>query len=416
MVGYATNETPELMPLPITLAHKIARGLAEVRKGDVLPYLRPDGKTQVTIRYEVDEHGHQRPVEIERSSISTQHREGVDPETQIKPDLIEHVLAPLLPHGLYDERRLRRPRLPLRQPDRQVRDRRPDGRRRAHRPQDHRRHLRRRRPARRRRLLGQGPDQGRPLGRLRGALRREERRRRRARRPLPAPGRLRDRRRPPVLDPRRLLRDRTRSTSTRIEELVREHFDLRPAAILRDLDLRRPIYAQDRRLRPLRPRRPRLHLGARPTRSAALRAAPPASASRAGASASRSARADEEAGGGLLADRRVGAVEADAQLARGRLGRVELDVGARARAPGRRTSAAARRRARRGGRSSRARPARAPTAAPARGSRPARRRCRSASRAGSARGCRAARWIRSTMSSLKVSPSSSACTCASAAV
>ena len=106
MVGYASNETAELMPLPISLAHKIAQGLARARKTNTLPYLRPDGKTQVTIRYEVDEHGHQRPVELERLVVSAQHREGVDTDRQIRPDLIEHVLAPLLPSDLYDERRL----------------------------------------------------------------------------------------------------------------------------------------------------------------------------------------------------------------------------------------------------------------------------------------------------------------------
>ena len=99
MFGYASNETRELMPLPIMLAHRITKRLAEVRKADVLPYLRPDGKAQVTVRYEVDEHGHQRPVEIERVLISTQHREGLDAETLIKPDLIDHVLRPILPHG-----------------------------------------------------------------------------------------------------------------------------------------------------------------------------------------------------------------------------------------------------------------------------------------------------------------------------
>jgi S-adenosylmethionine synthetase len=106
MFGYATDETPELMPLPIMLAHKLARRLSEVRKADVLPYLRPDGKTQVSIRYEVDEHGHRRPVEVERVLISAQHREGLDPESLLKPDLIEHVIHPILPREMYDERRL----------------------------------------------------------------------------------------------------------------------------------------------------------------------------------------------------------------------------------------------------------------------------------------------------------------------
>jgi S-adenosylmethionine synthetase len=106
MFGYATDETPELMPVPIMLAHKLARRLSEVRKSDVLPYLRPDGKTQVSVRYEIDEHGHRRPVEIERVLISTQHREGLDPEVMIKPDIVEHVIEPILPKSLYDPIRL----------------------------------------------------------------------------------------------------------------------------------------------------------------------------------------------------------------------------------------------------------------------------------------------------------------------
>jgi S-adenosylmethionine synthetase len=96
MFGYASRETDELMPLPIMLAHKLARRLSEVRKADVLPYLRPDGKTQVTVRYEVDDDGRQRPVEIERILISTQHRDGLDAETMIKPDLLAHVVEPIL--------------------------------------------------------------------------------------------------------------------------------------------------------------------------------------------------------------------------------------------------------------------------------------------------------------------------------
>jgi S-adenosylmethionine synthetase len=105
MFGFACIETEELMPLPIMLAHRICKRLSEVRKAQILPYLRPDGKAQVTIRYEIDEHGHQRPVEIARILVSTQHRDGLDADTLIKPDVIEHVLHPILPRELYEERR-----------------------------------------------------------------------------------------------------------------------------------------------------------------------------------------------------------------------------------------------------------------------------------------------------------------------
>ncbi|MQA76425.1 MAG: methionine adenosyltransferase [Solirubrobacterales bacterium] len=101
MFGYATRETPELMPLPIFLAHRLAQRLAEVRKAEVVPYLRPDGKTQVTVRYE-----NGRPIEIEKVLISTQHADGVDCDTLIRPDLWEHVVHPILPAELYDERKL----------------------------------------------------------------------------------------------------------------------------------------------------------------------------------------------------------------------------------------------------------------------------------------------------------------------
>ena len=101
MFGYATRETRELMPMPIALAHKLAHRLAEVRRGDVMPYLRPDGKTQVTVRYE-----NGRPIEIEKVLISTQHKPGVDSEALIKPDLFEHVLHPVLPSELFDEKKL----------------------------------------------------------------------------------------------------------------------------------------------------------------------------------------------------------------------------------------------------------------------------------------------------------------------
>src|SRR5947208_13899000 len=97
MFGYATRETRTLMPMPIQVAHTLARRLAEVRKADVVPYLRPDGKTQVTVRYEND-----RPVEVVKLLISTQHKPDIDGETLIKPDLWEHVVEPVL-HGEYKE-------------------------------------------------------------------------------------------------------------------------------------------------------------------------------------------------------------------------------------------------------------------------------------------------------------------------
>jgi S-adenosylmethionine synthetase len=101
MFGYATNETAELMPLPISLAHKLAKRLADVRKAEVVPYLRPDGKTQVSVRYRDG-----RPVEIEKLLISTQHREGA--EDLIPDDLWEHVVEPVLPKELYDAGKLRK--------------------------------------------------------------------------------------------------------------------------------------------------------------------------------------------------------------------------------------------------------------------------------------------------------------------
>jgi S-adenosylmethionine synthetase len=97
MFGYATRETRALMPMPIQIAHTLARRLAEVRKADVIPYLRPDGKTQVTVRYEND-----RPAEIVGMLISTQHKPGIDGETLIKQDLWEHVVEPVL-HEEYKE-------------------------------------------------------------------------------------------------------------------------------------------------------------------------------------------------------------------------------------------------------------------------------------------------------------------------
>ena len=101
MFGYATRETSELMPMPISLAHRLALRLSEVRKQGAIDYLRPDGKTQVSVRYEDDQ-----PVEVEKVLISTQHADGIDSEARIKPDLWENVVEPILPADLYDRSKL----------------------------------------------------------------------------------------------------------------------------------------------------------------------------------------------------------------------------------------------------------------------------------------------------------------------
>jgi len=96
MFGYACEETEELMPLPITLAHGLTRRLSEVRKNGDLPYLRPDGKSQVTVRYEGD-----RPVGVEKILVSAQHRDGE--ERRIRDDIIEAVIRPVIPEEFLDE-------------------------------------------------------------------------------------------------------------------------------------------------------------------------------------------------------------------------------------------------------------------------------------------------------------------------
>jgi S-adenosylmethionine synthetase len=244
MFGYATRETDELMPLPIMLAHRIAKRLAEVRKADVLPYLRPDGKTQVTIRYELDERGIQRPVEIERVLISTQHRDGLDVDTLLKPDLAEHVLHPILPRDLYDERRLEH--------DRDFFYVNPTGKFVIGGPMGDT-------GLTGRKIIVDSYGGAAPHGG--GAFSGKDPTKvdrsaayaaRHVAKNVVAAG-LADRCQLQVAyaigvaHPMSVLVDTfgTESISVeRIETLIREHFDLRPAAILRDLDLRRPIFAK----------------------------------------------------------------------------------------------------------------------------------------------------------------------------
>ena len=176
MFGYATRETKELMPMPISLAHKLAHRLAEVRRAEMLVLPAP--------RRQDPGHGALRdgqPVAIEKILISTQHKPGVDAETLIKPDLWEHVVRPILPASMYDERTLLDDFLVN-----------PTGKFEIGGPMGDCGLTGRKiivdtyggdGPPRRRRVLRQGPVEGRPLGRLRRALRGEERGRGRPGRP-----------------------------------------------------------------------------------------------------------------------------------------------------------------------------------------------------------------------------------------
>ena len=165
MFGYAVRETEELMPLPLTLAHKLVQRLSETRRKGELDFLRPDGKSQVTVEYEGS-----RALRVETVVVSTQHAEAIK-HAALREAIIEEIVKPVIPANLLDGGY----QVPH-QPDGPVRHRRPAGRHRPDRPQDHRGHVRRQRAARRRRLLRQGPHEGRPVGRVHGPLHRQEHR------------------------------------------------------------------------------------------------------------------------------------------------------------------------------------------------------------------------------------------------
>ncbi len=232
MFGYACDETDALMPMPIWLAHRMAERLAQVRKERLVDFLRPDGKTQVSVEYEDGV-----PVRLDTVLISTQHGPGVSIEGDIKPALIEHVIRPSLPDAVR-RRRLR----DLREPHRPVRARRP-ARRHAASPAARssstrtaawpvtvaarsRARTRRRSTARPRTRFARSPSRSSPPGLAKRCEAQV----------AYAIG---------VAHPMSIMVD-TFGTSEiapdKIEAMVREVFDMRPAAIMDRLDLRRPIF------------------------------------------------------------------------------------------------------------------------------------------------------------------------------
>ena len=249
MFGYACTETPELMPMPIMLAHKLVRGLSERRRDSSMDYLRPDGKSQVSIEYD-----NGRPVRVDTIVVSTQHSPTVTNET-LREDITEKIVNKVIPKEMMDGK-TRDPH----QPDRALRGRRAARRRRRDRPQDHRRHLWRRGAARRRRVLGERPDEGGSLGVLHGALRREERRRGRPRGEVHGAARLRHRRRRAGLGLHRdgghghdSRREDQRAGARALQADAARHHRIAGSA---PSDLQ-----EDGGLRTLRPHRARVHMG-----------------------------------------------------------------------------------------------------------------------------------------------------------
>src|SRR6201987_211674 len=250
MFGYATNETEELMPTPISLAHKLSKRLSEVRKSGKMPYLRPDGKSQVTVEYNAEG----KPVRIDAVVISTQHAETISNE-ELRADILKHVIQTVLPAELLDENTKYHinptGRFVIGGP---VGDTGLTGRKiivdtyggvarhgggGLSRPE---------------------PAQGGPVRQLRGAAGGQEHRGRRARRPGRSPGGLRDRDRPAAVPADRDLRHREDRPGRDRRPGPRP---LRPAAG-RPGEEAEPAQAHlqaNRRLRPLRPRRIGLHLG-----------------------------------------------------------------------------------------------------------------------------------------------------------